>query len=172
VRLGRLALPTPAWQTGTLLLRYRRVLEIDPCWLWPPAGSWEIRQGPVWPGLGSRTGTASKMKGDGNPSPKKGAHRRHRPSACGATRQNGRLDGIRTRIPRLERPGSWTLRRQGGRTAGPASPFTPLKAHLAGPEGQSPSSFHKEHTPSSLSPPEQGMLGRFGRPRDFRAGVG
>lgn len=35
-----------------------------------------------------------------------------------------------------------------------------------------PSQFHKEHTPSSLSPPEQVLLGRFGRPRDLRAGVG
>lgn len=31
-------------------------------------------------------------------------------------KENGRLDGSRTRIPRLERPGSWTVRRQGGKT--------------------------------------------------------
>jgi hypothetical protein len=43
VRSGRLALPTPDWQTGALLLRHERMVNSAPAGLGPPAGFLWIR---------------------------------------------------------------------------------------------------------------------------------
>jgi hypothetical protein len=58
VRSGRIALPTPDWQTGALLLRHERMINSAPAGLWPPAGFIKIREGKAYPGLGSRIGAS------------------------------------------------------------------------------------------------------------------
>ena len=91
VRVPRIALGTPDWQTCTLLLRYTRIGNyplpaLAAGWLFGnPIGNCVLR---------------SRIK-----------NRR-------LFEQNGRLDGFRTRIPRLEGPGSCAVRRQGVIRAG------------------------------------------------------
>ena len=58
VRSGRLALPTPDWRTGTLLLRHERMSKLGPCRLRPSAGFNHIRLGEACSGLGQRTGAS------------------------------------------------------------------------------------------------------------------
>ena len=78
-------------------------------------------------------------------------------------KENGRLDGICTRIPRLERPGSSTLRRQGGNlrerlrlvaighAAQNICAGITLPAAVRATANGDANKFRKEHTPSSLS---------------------
>ena len=147
VRSGRLALPIPDWQTGALLLRHER-MKLGPCRA--SAAGW-LHSDPIGQSeLRSRIENRRFLK------------------------ENGRPDGIRTRIPRLERPESSLLddKADGALTSGtseshsepaaghsqkentrPASPFNASGAPRVGAEPHSGGSAFrkKEHTPSSLS---------------------
>ena len=59
VRVPRIALGTPDWQTGALLLRHERMDKLDPCRTL--AAGWLIGDpiGPANSGLGLRTGACS-----------------------------------------------------------------------------------------------------------------
>ena len=88
VRAPGIAPGTADWQTATLLLRHARTWKLGPCRAW--AAGW-LHTDPI-----GQSGLRSRIE-----------NRRF-------LKENGRPDGSRTRIPRLERPGSLTVR-QGGK---------------------------------------------------------
>ena len=80
VRAPGIAPGTADWRTATLLLRHARTCKLGPCRAW--AAGWLHTDPRGQSGLRSRIENRRFLK------------------------ENGRPDGSRTRIPRLERPGS------------------------------------------------------------------
>jgi hypothetical protein len=149
VRAPGIAPGTADWQTATLLLRHARTCKLGPCRTW--AAGWLHTDPRGQSGLRPRIENRRFLK------------------------ENGHLDGIRTRIPWLERPGSSFLDDKAEkRTRGRHRRLTPSGAPRVCMYNREvtfcASRFRKkEHTPSSLSSDEVGWIGR---PQDLHADVG